>query len=60
MVSLSGNFLIVYEAPPEELAKVFAKENVAAVFDSWYALNDRAGTDGRGLVKKIEALKSKM
>ncbi len=54
------NGMTVYVAPPEERAKVFAKQNVDAVFENWYSLNDRAGTDGRGLVKKIEALKSKM
>ena len=53
------NGMTVFVAPPEELAKVFAKQNVDAVFENWYALNDRSGTDGRGLVKKIEALKSK-
>ena len=52
--------MTVYVAPPAELAKVFAKQNVDAVFDSWYALNQRAGTDGRDLVKKIEELKAKM
>ncbi len=60
IAKLVAGGMTVYEAPPEELAKVFAKENVTAVFESWYALNDRAGTDGRALVKKIEALKSKM
>ena len=54
------NGMTVYVAPPTELAKVFAKQNVDAVFDSWYALNQRAGTDGRDLVKKIEELKAKM
>ena len=54
------NGMEVYVAPPDEQAKVFAKANVDAVFDAWYALNDRAGTDGRGLVKKIETLKAKM
>ncbi len=58
--NFTKNGMTVHVAPPEELAKVFAKQNVDAVFDSWYALNDRAGTDGRGLIKKIEALKSKM
>jgi TRAP-type C4-dicarboxylate transport system substrate-binding protein len=53
------NGMTVYVAPPSEQAKVFAKENADAVFESWYALNDRAGTDGRGLVKKIEAMKAK-
>jgi TRAP-type C4-dicarboxylate transport system substrate-binding protein len=54
------NGMTVYVAPPEEQAKVFAKENVDAVFNSWYALNERSGTDGRALVKKIEELKAKM
>lgn len=50
----------VYEAPPDQLAKVFDKNNVAAVFDNWYKLNDRAGTDGRGLVKKIRELEAQL
>ncbi len=54
------NGMEVYVAPPAEQAKVFAKSNVDAVFDAWYALNDRSGTDGRGLVKRIEELKAKM
>jgi TRAP-type C4-dicarboxylate transport system substrate-binding protein len=54
------NGMTVYTAPPAELEKVFAKQNVDAVFDSWYALNQRSGTDGRVLVKKIEELKAKM
>lgn len=54
------NGMEVYEAPPEELAKVFAKDNVESVYEHWYALNERAGTDGRGLVKKIEEMKAKM
>lgn len=58
--NFTKNGMTVYVAPPEERAKVFAKQNVDAVLENWYALNDRAGTDGRGLVKKIEALKSKM
>ena len=54
------NGMTVYVAPPDELKKVFAKENVEAVFETWYQLNERAGTDGRGLVKKIEEMKAKM
>ncbi len=50
----------VYEAPPSELAKVFDKQNVAAVYNNWYKLNDRAGTDGRALVKKIRELEAKI
>jgi len=54
------NGMEVYFAPPEELAKVFAPENVNAVYEAWYALNDKAGTDGRGLIKKIQELKAKL
>ena len=54
------NGMTVYVAPPEEMARVFAKPNVDAVFENWYSLNDKAGTDGRGLVKKILELKAKM
>ncbi len=52
--------MTLYQPPPGELAKVFAKENVDAVYENWYKLNERAGTDGRGLVKKIAELKTKM
>jgi TRAP-type C4-dicarboxylate transport system substrate-binding protein len=54
------NGMTLYEAPPAELAKVFAKQNVEAVFNAWYALNEKSGTDGRTLVKRIEELKAKM
>ena len=54
------NGMTVYEAPPAELAKVFAPQNVDAVFDAWYALNQKTGTDGRALVQRIEALKKQM
>jgi hypothetical protein len=30
------------------------------VFDAWYALNQKTGTDGRALVQKIDALKKQM
>jgi TRAP-type C4-dicarboxylate transport system substrate-binding protein len=58
--SLTKSGMTVFIAPPEERAKLFAKENVDAIYESWYALNAHAGTDGRGLVKKIEALKAGM
>jgi TRAP-type C4-dicarboxylate transport system substrate-binding protein len=45
--------MTVYVAPPEEQAKMFAPGNVNAVFENWYSLNEKAGTDGRALVKKI-------
>jgi TRAP-type C4-dicarboxylate transport system substrate-binding protein len=56
--SLAKSGMTVYVAPQSERDKLFAKENVEAIYDAWYALNDKAGTDGRGLVKKIEALKA--
>lgn len=52
--------MILYVAPPEELAKMFSTANVTTVFDNWYSLNEKAGTDGRALVKKINELKTKM
>ena len=60
IASLVKNGMTLYEAPEAERAKVFAKANVDAVFDNWYSLNERAGTDGRGLVKKILELKARM
>ena len=60
IASLVKNGMTLYEAPESERAKVFAKANVDAVFDNWYSLNERAGTDGRGLVKKILELKARM
>jgi TRAP-type C4-dicarboxylate transport system substrate-binding protein len=56
--NFTKNGMTVYIATQAERDKLFAKENVEAIYDAWYALNDRAGTDGRGLVKKIEALKA--
>jgi TRAP-type transport system periplasmic protein len=60
LAKLTAGGMQIYEAPAEERAKVFAKPNVEAVFESWYALNERAGTDGRTLVKSIEELKTTM
>lgn len=42
----------------EELDKIFSPENTKPVFDAWYALNERSGTDGRQLVKRIEEFKA--
>ncbi len=50
----------LYVATPEESAKMFAPANVNSVYDNWYALNEKAGTDGRALVKKINELKAKL
>lgn len=52
--------MTVYVAPPEEQAKMFAPGNVNAVFENWYSLNEKAGTDGRALVRKINELKGKV
>jgi TRAP-type C4-dicarboxylate transport system substrate-binding protein len=52
--------MTLYVAPPEELAKMFAPDNVNTVFDNWYSLNEKAGTDGRALVRKITEMKAKM
>jgi TRAP-type C4-dicarboxylate transport system substrate-binding protein len=60
LATMTRNGMTVYEAPPAELAKVFAPQNVDAVFDAWYALNQKTGTDGRALVQRIEALKKQM
>jgi hypothetical protein len=56
---MAGNGMTVYEAPPEELAKVFAPANVEAVYDNWYKLNEKNGTDGRALVKRITELRDR-
>ena len=52
--------MTLYSPPPAESAKMFAPDNVNTVFENWYSLNDKSGTDGRGLVKKIQDLKAKM
>lgn len=52
--------MTLYTPPPAEAAKMFAAENVNSVFENWYGLNDKSGTDGRGLVKKIVELKGKL
>jgi TRAP-type C4-dicarboxylate transport system substrate-binding protein len=51
--------MTLYVAPPQEVAKMFAPANVEAVFNNWYALNEKSGTDGRALVRKINELKVK-
>jgi TRAP-type transport system periplasmic protein len=52
--------MTLYVAPPEELNKLFSPANVKPVYDNWYALNEKAGTDGRALVKKINEYKAKL
>jgi TRAP-type C4-dicarboxylate transport system substrate-binding protein len=52
--------MTLYVAPPDELAKMFSPANVNSVYENWYSLNEKAGTDGRALVKKINELKAKM
>ena len=52
--------MTLYSPPPAESAKMFAPDNVNTVFENWYNLNDKSGTDGRALVKKIQDLKAKM
>jgi len=56
--TFAKNGMTVYIAPQAERDKLFARENVDAIYEAWYALNERAGTDGRGLVRKIEAMKA--
>jgi TRAP-type C4-dicarboxylate transport system substrate-binding protein len=51
--------MTVYVAPADELAKMFSAATVNSVYENWYALNDKAGTDGRSLVKKINELKAR-
>lgn len=53
------NGMTLYEAPAGELSKVFAAANVEAVFDNWYKLNEKNGTDGRALVKRITELRDR-
>ena len=50
--------MTLYVATPQEQASMFARTNVEAVYENWYALNERSGTDGRALVKKINELKA--
>lgn len=52
--------MTLYNPPQSELDKLFAPANVNAVYENWYALNAKAGTDGRGLVKKIQDMKARM
>ncbi|WP_374669178.1 TRAP transporter substrate-binding protein [Ramlibacter sp.] len=51
--------MTLYVAPPAEQAKMFSNENTSSVYENWYKLNERSGTDGRALVKKINELKAK-
>lgn len=48
----------IYEAPPEALEQLFSDKFTKPVYDSWYALNEKTGTDGRELVAKIKALQA--
>ena len=52
--------MTLYVAPPEELNKLFSPANVKPVYETWYSLNEKAGTDGRALVKKINDFKAKL
>lgn len=52
--------MTLYVATPEEQAKMFSAENTSSVYENWYKLNERSGTDGRALVKKINDLKAKL
>jgi TRAP-type C4-dicarboxylate transport system substrate-binding protein len=56
---LANAGMTVYVAPADELAKMFSVATVNSVYENWYALNDKAGTDGRSLVKKINELKAR-
>ncbi|HEV7264292.1 MAG TPA: TRAP transporter substrate-binding protein DctP [Falsiroseomonas sp.] len=56
---LAASGMEVWEAPEAELDRLFASENVEAVYASWYERCARAGTDGRALVQRIEALKNR-
>lgn len=51
--------MTLYVAPPAEQAKMFSTDNTSSVYENWYKLNERSGTDGRALVKKITDLKAK-
>lgn len=54
---LVGDGMELYLPPQEVLDRLFSEENVTPVYEAWYELNERSGTDGRALVAKIEALK---
>jgi TRAP-type C4-dicarboxylate transport system substrate-binding protein len=56
---LTGSGMQHYVAPQEELDRLFARPNVEAVFENWYQRCERAGNDGRALVRRIEELKGK-
>ena len=46
--------------PQAEIDRLFSPEHIKPVYDSWYALNDKSGTDGRAMVKKIQELKKQL
>jgi TRAP-type C4-dicarboxylate transport system substrate-binding protein len=56
---LVGSGMQHFVAPPAELERLFAQPNVEAVFDNWYQRCERAGNDGRALVRRIEDLKAR-
>lgn len=49
-----------FVAPPEELARLFAEPNVQAVFENWYERCQRAGNDGRALVRRIQEMRGRV
>ena len=55
---LASEGMNVYVAPPEKLEQLFSEEFTKPVYENWYALNEKTGTDGRALVAKIQALKA--
>lgn len=56
---LAASGMEVWEAPPAELDRLFAPANVEPVYASWYERCQRTGYDGRALVQRIEALKTR-
>lgn len=52
--------MTLYNPPQLELDRLFAPATVNAVYENWYSLNTKAGTDGRALVKKIQDMKARM
>jgi TRAP-type transport system periplasmic protein len=57
---LMANGMTLYLPPQDVLDEVFAPDNVEAVYENWYQLNERTGTDGRELVRRIRELQGRM
>ncbi len=51
--------MTLIEAPQSEIDRVFAPQNVKAVYKAWYALNEKNGFDGRRVERRVRKILGK-